>query len=215
MDMDALTEELEAAYARFCTGGDGGHDVHHVRRVRDNAMTIADAEGGDRVILLAAAYLHDLVNVPKDSPDRSRASAFSAEAAGPVLASLGFDEAKSAAVRHAIVAHSFTAGVEPETVEARVLQDADRIDALGAIGVARTFYTAGLLGSSLFHPDDPFARDRPLDDRRYAVDHFAVKLLRLPATMKTAGGRALAESRVAIMRAFLSALADELGAPAG
>ncbi|OJW19941.1 MAG: hydrolase [Planctomycetales bacterium 71-10] len=211
MDLQALTQALEAAFDRVAPKGDAGHDVHHARRVRDNAMRIADREGGDRAVLTAAAYLHDLVSPPKDSPDRKRASALSAEAAAPVLRELGFDEDRVAAARHAIHAHSFSAGVEPTTVEAKVLQDADRLEALGAIGVARTFYTAGLMGSAMFDADDPFAVRRPLDDRRFALDHFAAKLMTLPATMQTAAGRELAEERLAVMHAFLGAIAGELG----
>jgi uncharacterized protein len=211
MDLQALTDVLETAFERLAPGGDAGHDVHHARRVRDNAMRIADREGGDRAVLIAAAYLHDLVSPPKDSPDRKRASALSAEAAAPVLRELGFDEGRVAAACHAIHAHSFSAGVEPTTVEAKVLQDADRLEALGAIGVARTFYTAGLMASAMFDADDPFAVRRPLDDRRYALDHFAAKLMKLPATMQTAAGRDLAEGRLAVMHAFLGAIAEELG----
>lgn len=214
MDLTALVEALEAAHARLSDPRDAGHDVHHARRVRDNALRIADREGGDRAVLVAAAYLHDLVSPPKNSPDRPRASALSAEAAAPVLRELGFDEARVESARHAIHAHSFTAGVETRTLEAKVLQDADRLEALGAIGVARTFYTAGLMASSMFHADDPFAASRPLDDRRYALDHFAAKLLKLPGTMKTGAGRALAEERLVVMRAFLDAVAAELGAEA-
>lgn len=215
MDLESLTRSLEADFARLAPKGDAGHDVHHARRVRDNAFRIADREGGDRAVLLAAAYLHDLVSPPKDSPDRSRASALSAEAAAPVLRGLGFDEDRVAATQHAIHAHSFSAGVETTTLEARILQDADRLEALGAIGVARTFYTAGLMNSAMFDADDPFAADRPLDDRRFALDHFAAKLLKLPATMKTAAGRALAEERLGVMRAFLDAVAAELGVAPG
>jgi uncharacterized protein len=123
------------------------------------------------------------------------------------------DEPTVRAACHAIVAHSFSAGIEPETLEAKIFQDADRLEALGAIGIARTFFTAGRLGSQMFDGDDPFAAARPLDDRRFAVDHFAAKLLRLPSTMRTRGGRALAEERATILRDFLTALGAELARP--
>ena len=212
MDMQNLIPSLEAAFHELAGARDAGHDVHHSRRLRDNAMRIADREGGDRVVLTAAAYLHDLISPPKDSPERSRASELSAKAAGPVLRKLGLDEDRVAAVQHAIHAHSFSAGVTPTTLEAKILQDADRLEALGAIGVARTFYTAGLMNSAMFDSEDPFAARRPLDDRRFALDHFAVKLMKLPATMQTDAGRDLAEVRLAVMHAVLGAIAEELGA---
>jgi uncharacterized protein len=121
-----------------------------------------------------------------------------------------FPQDKIPAVRHAIEAHSFSAGIPPVTYEARVLQDADRMEALGAIGIARTFYTAGFLHSRMFHEDDPLGLERPLDDRLYALDHFEVKLLRLPETMQTAAGREMARQRAALLAAFRAQLVSEI-----
>jgi uncharacterized protein len=213
MDLIHLTTELEAAFHRLAGADDASHDIHHARRVKTVALEIAAEEGGDPAVIIAAAYLHDIVNLPKNHPDRSRASALSAEVAGPVLAELGLDEAQVKAAQHAILTHSFSANIQPETIEARAIQDADRLEALGAIGIARVFVIAGQLGSTLFEGDDPFAQTRPLDDKRFAVDHFAVKLLRLPATMQTEKGRAIAEARAQTMRNFLDALGEELGSP--
>jgi len=214
MDLRALTDHLEAAFAKLAGDDDASHDIHHVRRVKSVALEIADMEGeADRSILVAAAYLHDIVNLPKNSPDRAKASALSADAAVPVLQELGFEEETIEAVRHAIIAHSFSANVTPTTLEAKILQDADRIDALGAIGMARTFLIAGKIGTTLFDGADPFAAERPLDDRRFAIDHFAVKLLKLPETMQTASGRAIAERRAETIRSFLKALGEELQQP--
>jgi uncharacterized protein len=208
---DELVARLEAAF-EAAAGADPGHDIHHARRVARVALQIARSEGGgDRAVILAAAYLHDLVNLPKDHPDRASASRRSADAAAPILAGLGFDAARIAAARHAILAHAFSAGIEPETLEARAIQDADRLEALGAIGLARVFAVSGGLGRPLFDGEDPFARDRPLDDRRFALDHFAVKLLGLPERMRTAAGRSLAHARLRTMRRFLVDLAQELG----
>ncbi|WP_027665553.1 HD domain-containing protein [Rhizobium leguminosarum] len=214
MDLTALTDHLEKAFARLAGDDDASHDVHHIRRVKSVALEIADMEGeADRSVLVAAAYLHDIVNLPKNSPDRAKASALSADAAVPVLQELGFDERRIEAIRHAIIAHSFSANVAPTTLEAKILQDADRIDALGAIGMARTFFIAGKIGTMLFDGADPFAAERPLDDRRFAIDHFAVKLLKLPETMQTQSGRAIAERRTATIRNFLKALGEELQQP--
>ena len=129
-----------------------------------------------------------------------------AEAAAPLLLELGFPEAKLAAVQHAITAHSFSANITPETEEAQILQDADRLDALGAIGIARMFAISGALGRAIYDPDDPLAEHRPLDDTRFAVDHFETKLFKLPETMNTEKGRALAQARREEMRQFRIAL---------
>lgn len=207
----ALIEKLETALQQHGKGSDASHDVHHARRVRKNALKIADLEGsGDAVILTAAAYLHDLINLPKNAANRSQASRMSARAAEPILANLGFSESEIAAIQHAIEAHSFSAGITPETIEARILQDADRLEALGALGVARTFHVAGSLGSGLFHGDDPFARNRELDDGAFAVDHFWTKLLGLADTMQTEGGRNIAARRTEYLSLFLHQLASEI-----
>lgn len=205
----ALTEHLQRNQV---SGHDASHDIWHARRVDQNAKAIAQQEDtGDETVLTAAAYLHDLVNVPKNSPDRHRASSLSAEAAKPVLVDLQFNEPTIKAVQHCIEAHSFSAGIEPLTLEARILQDADRLESLGALGIARTFYIAGKMDSDLFHGGDPFAASRALDDKQYAIDHFKLKLLTLADTMQTDAGRAIARQRTDSMRGFLDTLAGELG----
>lgn len=213
--MKDLEAALEAAL-RGAAPADSAHDIGHVRRVWRNAQDIARGEGVEPSrALMAAAYLHDLVSLPKDHPDRKQASRLSAALAAPILQGLGLGEDEVTDASHAITAHSFSAGIPPETTTARILQDADRIEALGAIGLARVFAVSGALGRPLFSPEDPFARNRPLDDATYAVDHFAAKLLRLPETMTTATGRTLAEARAGVLRRYLSDLASELGSELG
>jgi uncharacterized protein len=207
---------LEAELLAFLgPEADGAHDLAHIRRVWQNAQVIAAREDipVDRDVLLAATMFHDLVNLPKDSPDRHLVSRRSAEAAAAILARLGRSATQIEQVQHAITAHSFSAGIAPETIEARILQDADRLDALGAIGIARTFYVAGSLAKQIYDTDDPFAAHRPLDDLHYAIDHFPAKLLGLADTMNTATGRALAQARTDLLRQFLQILGDELGVP--
>lgn len=212
MSHAALIAGLETAYLAADPGTDASHDINHAHRVMRTALDIARSEGGaDEVVIIAAAYLHDLVNLPKNHPDRASASARSAEAAGPILAKLGLTPEQIAAAQHAILTHSFSANIAPQTLEAKAIQDADRFEALGAIGIARVFAIAGQLGTSLFEGDDPFAQHRPLDDKRFAVDHFAVKLFKLPSTMQTESGRAIAEQRAEMMRDFLRQLGAELG----
>ena len=204
---------LEAALlARLRQGlaSDSAHDLGHLSRVLRMARRIAAREGAhDPLVLTAAALLHDMVSVPKDHPDRSCASSLAAAAAAELLEELGMQPARVAAVAHAILARSFSAGVEPLTPEARAVQDADRLDALGAIGVARCFAVSGALGRALADPEDPLAEHRPLDDARWVLDHFQTKLLRLPDTMRTVAGRHLAVERAAFLRDFMQRFAAE------
>lgn len=207
-----LHAALRDALAAAREGTDAAHDLAHADRVWRMASVIAVEEGQPvGPVLMAACYLHDLVSPPKDHPERPLASRHSAKAAGPVLRWLGFSDEQCAATAHAIEAHSFSAGIEPVSVEAKILRDADRLEALGAIGLARCFAVSGALGRALFDEADPFAKARTLDDRAFAIDHFALKLLKLPETMLTDAGRRMAVARAAVMRRYLDDLAKELG----
>jgi uncharacterized protein len=161
-------------------------------------------------VLFAATLLHDCVPTEKDSPLRNQASRLSAEKAAHVLLALDWPSAKVEAVTHAVAAHSFSAGVTPLTVEAKTLQDADRLDAIGMLGVARCFYVAGRMGSALYDPIDPHAAERPLDDRRFALDHFRAKLLKLASGFQTHTGVRLAQIRHERLQRFLDEFADEI-----
>lgn len=190
---------------------DPTHDAAHLLRVAAWTLRI----GGDAVDFreaVAAALLHDAVHVPKNSPDRARASELAAAHAAERLAALGFAPAAVARVAGAVRDHSFSRGAVPETPLGDALQDADRLEALGAIGLLRCVSTGVRMGAGWFHPDDPFAAARPLDDARWSLDHFEAKLFRLPGTMRTEAGRAEAARRAEILRAFVSALARELDA---
>lgn len=205
-DLRAHLRALGAAHM----AQDPAHDLAHLDRVWANAQAIDDG-AADVQVLLAASYLHDLVNLPKDHADRALASRKSAEMAAPYLRDCGFNPDQVEATCHAIEAHSYSAGIPPQTVEARILRDADRLDALGAIGIARAFSVSGALGRALYDTADPFCEDRTADDQRYAVDHWRIKLLALPEGMLTESGRRIAEERKALMLAFLNDFATEIG----
>ena len=190
---------------------DGAHDAGHLLRVWRNVERIQAEEGGDLRLLLAATLLHDCVWVDKGSPRRPQASRMAAGKARAVLEGLGWAQDDIARVAHAIEAHSFSAGIPPESLEAEILQDADRLDAIGHIGIARCLYVAGMRGGAIHHPDDPAAKNRPLDDAAYALDHFPAKLLGLGERMRTATGRRMARARSATLRAFHDGLLAELG----
>ncbi|MEP5153120.1 HD domain-containing protein [Planktotalea sp.] len=191
---------------------DGAHDIAHITRVWNNARAIAHVEGADWEVLLAATLLHDCISVEKDSPDRAKASSLAAAAARGHLAPLGWDTGKVDATCHAVEAHSFSANIPTETREAKILQDADRLDAIGLIGIARCFYVAGRMGSALYEPSDPHAKERALDDRSYAIDHFETKLLTLSKGFKTGEGQRMAEARHQELLDFRSAFFAQVGA---
>jgi uncharacterized protein len=189
---------------------DASHDTTHLQRVWKNAAGIHAEEGGDAQVLFAATLLHDCVAVEKNSPLRAQASRLSAQKAARVLASLGWPDARIQAAAHAVEAHSFSAGVAPLTLEAKILQDADRLDAIGMLGVARCFYVAGRLGRPLYDPADPHAANRPLDDTRFTLDHFHTKLLKLSSGFQTAAGTRLAALRHARLQRFVDEFSDEI-----
>jgi uncharacterized protein len=191
-------------------GDDGSHDVAHLHRVWKNCRQISQDEGGDQQILCAAVLLHDCVAVEKNSPQRHLASRMAAEKAGIALATLGWSDENINKTAHAIEAHSFSAAIPPQTLEAKILQDADRLDAIGMIGVARCFYIGGRMRSALYDAADPLAQQRQYDDKRFTLDHFETKLFKLQEGFQTAAGRRMAALRTERMRRFLSELLEEV-----
>ena len=206
-------EEKITAYLQSVEHEDASHDVSHFQRVWKTARQIMAQESApvNALVVLAACYLHDIVVLPKDHPQRAQASSLAAATARTVLAEMDFPDELIDNVCHGVASHSYSAGITPQTIEARVVQDADRMEALGAIGLARVFYTAGVLRQMMFDPQDPQGLRRELDDRRFALDHFQLKLLRLANTMQTDAGRAMAEKNADYLRAFSAKLLRELG----
>ena len=204
--------ELERWLEQHHAADDGAHDIAHFRRVWKTAQQLNQAEGGaaDEMILLAAAYLHDIVSLPKNHPERHLSSRLAAQQAAVILLELEFPQEKIPAVCHAIEAHSFSANLPAHTQEAKLLQDADRMEALGAIGLARVFYTSGRMQRAMFDPYDPLARHRELDDQAYALDHFFVKLYKVADTMQTAAGKEMAKTRRQLLERYVEELLAEL-----
>lgn len=189
---------------------DPTHDVLHIKRVVAMAEHLAAKEGGDLAVIIPAAYFHDCVNLPKDHPQRKEASRLSGEAAVKYLREVGYPMADEGAIAHAIEAHSFSAGIAARTLEAQIVQDADRLDALGAIGIARCMGVSTKVARPYYESSDPLAQRRPLDDGRYGIDHFYVKLFKLPELLNTATAKAIAAQRVAFMQSYLQQLAHEV-----
>jgi uncharacterized protein len=205
-----LVSVQEAVRSRYEQTDDPGHDWLHVMRVLRSCKQIGALVGADMKILAPSALLHDLINVPKDSPKRFEASTASANASEDILRNAGYDDVEVQHIQRVIIEHSYSLGYPPSSIESAVLQDADRLDALGAIGIFRAATCGCRLGATYYHLDDPFASDRVLDDQQYTIDHFFTKLLELGKQMNTAAAQAIAEHRVSFLRDFLSELQWEI-----
>jgi len=211
-------EQLQSACQDYLSQnmlGDPAHDISHVQRVVQNTLRLTDAENGHMAVTLPAAWLHDCVTVAKNSPQRRLASKLAADKAIIFLENLHYPSLLLPEIHHAIEAHSFSANIETETLEARIVQDADRLEALGAIGIARCFLTGGNMGTPLYDATDPFADHREADDRQFTVDHFFCKLLGLVDTMKTEAGKKEALKRTEYMQGYLEQLGGEIGRAGG
>ena len=210
--MDLLEEQC-AAYLQEQMTADSAHDRQHVERVVLMARRLAEAEGANLDVVIPAAWLHDCVTLPKNAPNRHEASQLAAIEATRFLSSVNYPEQHLNGIAHAIAAHSFSAGIPPTTLEAKVVQDADRLDAIGAVGVARCLLIGGALARPLYNPTDPFCQQRNPDDLAYTIDHFYAKLFKISQTLHTQAARAEAAQRTAFMQTFLDQLRDEISAP--
>ena len=195
--------------------GDAAHDPAHVRRVVANATWLGRTESAAAEVVLPAAWLHDCVIVPKSSPERKQASRLAAAEAVRRLREAGYPAAFHARIAHAVEAHSFSAGIAPASLEAKIVQDADRLDALGAIGIARCLALGGAMARPLYSENDPFCDSRPADDGRFSLDHFPAKLLKLEGTMQTPAGKREAHRRTEVIKAYLADLRREIEAGGG
>ena len=209
MNLERLQQQC-LVFLEKLVPADGAHDISHVRRVVKNCSYLTDIEGADTSVTTPAAWLHDCVAVAKDSPLRAQGSRLAADAAVAFLAETDYPQDQLDDVYHAIEAHSYTAAIPTRTLEAQIVQDADRLDSLGAIGIARCLLVGGHLNRPLCDAYDPFCDEREPDDSLYTIDHFYNKLFKLPDTMQTEAGRAEANRRADLMRNYLDNLRAEI-----
>lgn len=189
---------------------DPAHDILHVKRVVLMAKKIATHEKAKWEVIVPAAWLHDYVNIPKDDPRRKLASKLSADEAINFLKQLSYPSEYYDDIYHAIEAHSYSAELEPRNIEAMIIQDSDRLDSLGAIGVARCFVVAGRMNRRIYNPDDPLCLVRTPDDSQYTIDHFRRKILKLALGMNTSLAKTEAMKRHTVIESFLNQLLGEI-----
>lgn len=204
---ESWIDDIEPLYQ----GADPAHDFSHILRVFKNAQIIGLREGANMQVLLWAALLHDAGSISKLSSGSEEPETGRRKLMDEFLEKVGLPEELKTKVLYAVEVHRFSKGITPVTLEARVLQDADRLDAIGAIGIARVFMTGGTLSRALYHPGDPFCKTREPDDKRWNLDHFYRKLFKLESGMHTKTARELAGRRSEVLRRYLSDLEEEIG----
>lgn len=212
LNMRQFEKLFEQKIASALGAEDPAHDLAHVKRIVKTAKQLADAENADNEIIIPAAWLHDLVNLPKNHPERKQASRKAAEETIYFLKSIQYPSEKFSEIAHAIEAHSFSSGVIPQTLEAKIVQDADRLDGLGAIGLARLFSISTQLKRPFYHFSDPFASNREFDDQDNAIDHIFIKLKKVVEQMNTEAAKKEAETRFRFIESYLSQLKNEIDA---
>ncbi|MBJ7538356.1 HD domain-containing protein [Marinomonas transparens] len=212
-----MKPELLAEYEVQCQaflaaeeGVDVAHDLSHIFRVVKVAKQLANEEKANLAVIVPSAWLHGCVSFAKNHPERSKASTLAADKAVAFLTSIDYPEVYLDAIHHAIQTHSFSANIAPESLEAKIVQDADRLDALGAIGVARCMQVSGALNRALYASEDPFCVARTPDDTLYSIDHFYKKLFCIAKSLNTASARLEGRRREKVMRTFLTQLAVEI-----
>jgi uncharacterized protein len=197
--------------ATMYQGADPAHDFSHILRVFKNAQIIGLREGADMQVLLWAVLLHDAGSISKLLSGSRELESRHRNAADEFLRTVGLPDEVRAKVLYAVEVHRFSIGIKPVTLEARILQDADRLDAIGAIGIARVFMTGGTLERALYNPQDPFCKIREPDDKKWNLDHFYRKLLKLESGMHTKTALEIAGRRSAVLRKYLQDLEEEIG----
>lgn len=205
------TEELIAVAKERISGADPSHDFAHALRIMKLATRLAREEGGDLEVIVPAALFHDLVVHPKDSPQSSQSSTDSAAAAAEILRGLDWYPAeKIAHVACVIERCSFSKNLPKESLEENIVQDADMLESLGAVAVARTFCSSGQMGRALHDIDDPAATNRELDARRFGLDLFGARLFKVKERLATASARRLAEGREKFLREYFDQFLREI-----
>ena len=189
---------------------DSAHDFEHVMRVFNNAQKICKKEKANDKLVLSSVLLHDLISYPKSDKRSKLSSIESAKKSKQILRKYNFSKEEIIIISDAIRDHSFSQNKTPKTIEGKILQDADRLDAIGAIGIARVFATGGLLKRPFYNPDDPFCKKRMPEDKVWTIDHFFQKLLLLESLMNTKSGKTEAKRRTKILRKYLDHLKQEL-----
>jgi len=187
---------------------DLGHDILHIDRVYKNAMRLCESyPEADKLVVTVASIMHDCVPIHKNHVLRKRASELSAH---ECLSQLDQKDIKITDIQRekifdAVLCHSHSANIDTKFLESKIVQDADRLDAIGAIGLARCFTVSNSMGQSIYLADQPFT---PIDGT--AIGHILKKIITLPNLMHTPEAKKIAKDRMEIIKLYLEALEQEI-----
>ena len=199
-------ENLKKITKKKLKNNDPAHDFEHIMRVYRNAEQLCKTECGNKKLILSAVLLHDIIK----NKNQNNSALESAKLAKKILKKNNFSSDEILIISNAIKEHSFSKGKIPSTPEGKIIQDADRLDAIGAIGLARVFSFSGSNNRPFYDPKDPFSKNRDVNDKKWTLDHFFKKLLKLEQKMNTKTGKSLAKKRTKILKNFLKELKDEI-----
>ena len=209
-DLPAVARARQVAEQLF-DGGPGSHDWEHTLRVYRLCRDLGPREGADMVVLSVAALLHD---VGRCHQDTSRGAVCHAQQgarmAADLVADLPLSQAQKTNVVHCVRAHRFRSEPHPETIEARVLFDADKLDAIGAVGIARAYQFAGEVGARLHNPNHDISNTRAYSRDDTGYREYQVKLRHIKDRMLTDAGRRVAEERHRFMVLFFERFLEEI-----
>jgi uncharacterized protein len=209
-----LLDRLVAISHSYCAAEGGSHGPDHSLRVLHTALAIGQEMAGQAHILVPAALLHDIGRKEESlSQGRVCHAKRGAELAEPLLHNLGYSAAEIEAICHCIRSHRYRGGLQPLTLEAKILFDADKLDSIGAVGIGRAFLFAGQIGARLHNPEIEPSATLPYSLEDTAYREFRVKMSRVRDQMLTPVGRAMAEQRHAFMQTFFDQLTRETGLP--
>jgi len=154
--------------------------------------------------------MHDMINIPKDHHLRSKASELSSKKAKEILKSTAYNEEEIGQISQIILEHSYSANLKATSIESEILQDIDKLDAIGAIGIMRWATVGARMNAKYYEPIDPWAKERELNDQKFSLDHFENKLLHLNKRLNTDIAKEVGRSRQSLMLQFINQLKTEL-----
>ena len=209
MDRKLRQQLIEIAKEKI-PNDDMSHDFEHALRVLSNAEKIAQNEKADLDVIVATALFHDLFTYPKNHPEKHRSQEISADAAEEILDAIDdFPKSKIKHVKTCILEYSFSKGIIPETIESKIIQDADGLEATWAVSIMRTYSSAGQMKIPFYNAEDPFCKNRE-PNTQFALDLFYARLLKVEERMHTKTAKEIAKSRTDFLRVFLEEFKSEL-----